>query len=389
MLQLSTGHVVVLRILIIATITLSACSASWTIAAATDLYAVTEVGSIDTSGADRFDALLNVAPSDVNNQGVVLANAFPDGSAFESLPLTDSDGSMVALGDGLRFGSGAQINDRGEVVGYVAALDDTSLDHVQAVVWRDGMMVELPEFDVDQSQAFGINTAGVIVGNASLNSPEGVLRHAVRWNDDQITDLGTLGGPGSNAASINDPGTIVGYSMVADRTGTFPTLWESDLPRELPTPDGRNGGAVGINDDGTVIGVLVDADTNYYPIRWINGEPDYLPLISNKGEGAANGINASGQIVGWTKRVKSDAGIQVAVLWNGDEVIDLNKRIPAGSDFHLTSAMAINDAGQIAVEAVGGDGHRHALLLTPIESSAMKIVNGQLTQFAADLRRTR
>jgi len=353
------------------------------------MFSVTVITSLAGSGDKYISDLTNEAPSDLNNKGVILVNAFLSDAPFAGIPFTESDGMIASLGDLSRFSSGSQINDRNEIVGYTAALDDPSLDHVQAVVWRDGIMVELPKFDVDQSQAYGINNGGVIVGNASLKSPDGVLRHAAMWTGDRITDLGTLGGPGSNASSINDKGTIVGYSMVTDRNGTFPALWEAGLPSELPSPDGRNGGAVGINESGTIIGVLVDEEVNYYPIRWIDGEPEYLPLISERGEGAANGINASGQIVGWTKRVKSDAGIQVAVLWERDEVIDLNRRIPAGSDFKLLSAIAINDGGQIAVDAVGEDGNRHALLLTPIESAAQRLLNTQFTSSSAVLRRTR
>ena len=353
------------------------------------MFSVTVIRSLAGSGDKYISDLTNEAPSDLNNKGVILVNAFLSDAPLAGIPFTESDGMIASLGDLSRFSSGSQINDRNEIVGYTAALDDPSLDHVQAVVWRDEMMVELPKFDVDQSQAYGINNAGVIVGNASLKSPDGVLRHAAMWTDDRITDLGTLGGSGSNASSINDKSTIVGYSMVTDRTGTFPTRWEAGLPSELPSLDGRNGGAVGINESGTIIGVLVDEEVNYYPIRWIDGEPEYLPLISERGEGAANGINASGQIVGWTKRVKSDAGIQVAVLWERDEVIDLNRRIPAGSDFKLLSAIAINDGGQIAVDAVGEDGNRHALLLTPIESAAQRLLNTQFTSSSAVLRRTR
>ena len=358
-------------------------------AQAIQMYKPTKLKTLEAANGSLYSGSIDASPSDISSQGVVLINSFSADSSFQSIPFTDNVEVITPLADGSRFASGAQINDLGEVAGHIAALDDPSLDHVQAVVWRNGVIVELPELDVDKSQAYGINNAGVIVGNASLTSPDGVLRHAAMWTGDQITDLGTLGGPGSNASSINYRGTIVGYSMVTDRTGTFPTVWESGLPVELPTPDGRNGGAVGINESGTIIGVLVDADVNYYPIRWIDGEPEYLPLISERGEGAANGINNRGQIVGWTKRVKSDAGVQVAVLWDGEDVVDLNKRIPAGGEFTLISAIAINDAGQIAVEAVDVDDSRHALLLTPIDSTATRVENAPAVSFAVDLRRTR
>jgi probable HAF family extracellular repeat protein len=76
---------------------------------------------------------------------------------------------------------------------------------------------------------------------------------------------------------------------------------------------------------------------------------------------AAYGINAAGQIVGDAEIPNGNT--THAFLYSGGTMTDLNALVPAGVT--ITSAKAINSAGQIAAVGTIGGGSSHALLLTP------------------------
>ena len=59
------------------------------------------------------------------------------------------------------------------------------------------------------------------------------------------------------------------------------------------------------------------------------------------------GINNSGRLVGYAETLTN----RYACLWNGNELLDLNDLVERKSGWHLVSAAAINDRGQILVRA--------------------------------------
>jgi uncharacterized membrane protein len=106
------------------------------------------------------------------------------------------------------------------------------------------------------------------------------------------------------------------------------------------------------------------------------------PKFSNplEDQSVALGINSSDRVVGYTYvpalNANTDPAVQpganpvrqVAFVWSQGTMTDLNKLIGAAAEtYHLSSAMAINDNGQIVASAVSKDtGTRRAVLLTPI-----------------------
>jgi probable HAF family extracellular repeat protein len=66
----------------------------------------------------------------------------------------------------------------------------------------------------------------------------------------------------------------------------------------------------------------------------------------------AHSINASGQVVGTST---SALGLRAFLWTSADGMVDLNTLIPSSSNLVLTSAVAINDRGQIL--ALGSKNH--------------------------------
>jgi uncharacterized membrane protein len=158
----------------------------------------------------------------------------------------------------------------------------------------------------------------------------------------------------------------------------------------LPVMESMNGAAYGITEDGVALGsiyVMVDNATQFFAMRWVDGELQQLPSLVGGGQGLAFEANADGQIVGWS--ATSDSGVQdsAAVLWEGDEVIDLNERIPDGSRYRLSVANAINDAGQIVAAASSEEDYlAHAVVLSPVDEEAAWVGVGLARMPAAMLR---
>jgi probable HAF family extracellular repeat protein len=112
-----------------------------------------------------------------------------------------------------------EINSRGQVVGAAeaSAQDPCSIYflQVEAVLWEDGQVQELPPFSGDQDGfANAINDKGQVVGVSGCAATN--TARAVLWpngSNGGVIDLGNLGGTGGNIPSgVNNKGQVVGQS---------------------------------------------------------------------------------------------------------------------------------------------------------------------------------
>lgn len=165
-------------------------------------------------------------------------------------------------------------------------------------------------------------------------------------------DLGTLGGADSQANAINSSSQIVGAAQNASGYWRAFSLSPGQPMQDLGTLYGNNSSANAINASGQITGSSGGhSDYYYYAFLKNPGQPmeDLLGRIS-----MGRSINASGQIVG-------GYDFSAAFLKNpGQPMQDLGNL--GGGD---SNALWINASGQIVGYSRDGSGNLHAFLVEP------------------------
>ncbi|MEO8767712.1 MAG: HAF repeat/PEP-CTERM domain-containing protein [Nitrosospira sp.] len=282
-------------------------------------------------------------------QSLVLAATLSSGLSFVS-PVSAQQHSYIvdltsknvtdlgSLGTGDTNAQG--INDAGQVVGSSYAPGSRDGENWAAFITGPngvGMAnLGLGSGDYNWSSSSGINAAGQVVANqegysfvydghpayytsAYISGPNGV----------GMTFLGTLGGQNSSAVGINDTGQVVGTSSITPPFGIQEPPWDivSHTHAFITGPNG-----VGMTDLGTMGGY----------------------------DSEANGINAAGQVVGWSDTF---AGLQHAFITgpNGVGMTDLGTLGGSNSE-----ANGINAAGQVVGWSDTAAGVQHAFITAPM-----------------------
>ena len=320
-------------------------------------YAITDLGTL--GGRSSEAAALNLF-------GDVVGTAdTPDG---ESHAFLYRDGTMVDLGTlpGGTSSAATAITDTGTIVGRsgINGFGPQFREGSQAFVWQDGRMRALGALycpcsfneRYGTSRAFGINSAGRIVGDSLMRRHP--MTHAFLWQPDTMSDLSTAAGAAwsSTAYGINEREEVVG------EINRRAFLLRDRVVEDLGTLPGHDTSAArAVNRVGQVAGMSAAADGTPRAFLWEAGVMRELrPLPGDEGSEAL-AINVAGHVVGQSGN--SDLSNSRAVLWQGGAAVDLNGAIPPGG-WVLTRATGINDVRQIA--GVGTyRGEPRAFLLTP------------------------
>ncbi len=261
-------------------------------------------------------------------------------------------------------------------------------------LWRNGVMNALPTLGGSNGVANGINVAGKAAGMAEKDAadstcppggPQKLEFKPVVWENGSVQELPTYpGDPDGNAHAMNDLGQTAGGSGVCAAynpvwlTNLQPLhalLWEGGKAIDLGSLGGTGHGdgimALNLNNHGQVIGSSdLPGDASFHGFLWTRetGMQD-LATLQGDVDSAALGINDSGQIVG----VSLDASFNPrAFLRQGQELIDLNTLVPAGTPLYLASACSINAAGEIIGFAFDASGNVHSYLAVPNNASETK-----------------
>jgi probable HAF family extracellular repeat protein len=341
------------------------------------------------------------------------------------------DGTLTDLGalPGVNSSCVSHISGNGWIAGQSenGAIDPiTGWPESQAVLWKNGRVVNLGTLGGNESFSIAVNNRGQVVGLAENATSDsfglgfGQQARAFLWERGLMRDLGTLGGPDAFAIDINDRGQILGVSFInsiPDPTTGVPTLdgflWENGKMIDIPDPlggtqispyylsergqvvgnanlagdnfeqarhpflwekrkftdlgtfGGSTGDAYKINDAGQIVGDASFADTTYHAALWQNGSISDLGTIGTDLCSVAQDINSRGQAVGWSG-VCDYSAIPRAFLWDKTgPVVDLNMLIPSASGIYVFFPSNINDRGEISASGILPNGDTHAVLLIP------------------------
>ena len=269
------------------------------------------------------------------------------------------------------------INNNGDVIG------DTSGG--QAVLWKAGSTTPIVLgglWNGGSTFATSINNNGQIVGYSAINNH---MYEAILWQLGSTTpiDLGTLQAPlggGGFATSINDSGQVVGYAQNTSSYITDAVSWQvgmptvTDLGTLTPSNSNSSSQANGINASGQVVGQSTSLLGGEHAALW---EPSSTTPIDLGGLGTVNGssiakaINASGEIIGYGNSGNLNDNSTHALMWQPGSTIPIDLGSSGTSVYDYYLPMAINASGQIV-----GDHYNIPILwqpgsITPIDLSTL------------------
>ncbi|HVO87940.1 MAG TPA: hypothetical protein VMV45_05310 [Casimicrobiaceae bacterium] len=310
-------------------------------AAAAPAYVAVPLGSL--GGASVYGTGINASGqvagwADTDAAGAAHRHAF----AYR-------DGTLVNLGTllGGTQSFGYAINDSGQVAGASNASGGAQL---HAVVFGAAGIADLdPALGATIGNGYGINAAGDVVG--AYTRPGGSAR-AYRYlaASGMFTDLGTFGGALSQAYAVNVFGDVTGYAHVPSQDA-HAFRYDSGGLSDLGTLGGRVSIGHGIDASGRVVGeAFLAGDAG--PHAFFHDGAVMADLGTLGGTvSRAFAISASGAIVGEST---DGQGTLRAFVYAGGAMIDLNAVTSGLNGAMLSTASAVNDAGQIVAMSCTG-----------------------------------
>jgi probable HAF family extracellular repeat protein len=316
--------------------------------------------------------LLGKPEMGLNNNSEITGTT-PDNRAFRW-----DNGVVTTLGTLGTTSFGRRINDAGHVAGY--SYDGNSM---RAVIFTGTNLTDLGALpSAVASYAVAINNSMQVAG-FTVTGPGSYPYVATLWQGGNATNLGTLQGNWSRASDINNSGTIVGVS------DNHAFIYNSVAGMQLiPDPPGFWAGTIvveAINDSGVMVGS--GSPTNYVQGRralvWKQGSVLDIGLLippKNFAFSFASDINSNGEVVGDSD---SPTGTHAFLYDSTNGMRDLNGMI-VDTNWVLTSAVAVNDSGQI-IGMGTYKGQTRSYLLTPTPILKMVVTGDQFGLTASKL----
>jgi probable HAF family extracellular repeat protein len=298
----------------------------------------------------------------VNSTAEVVGQTLnPSSNEYQGF-LIDSNGVQHNVGPltGFTESFASGLNDAGEVVGFSQNAPEGINYPEEAFLDNHGTLTDLGTLGGNVSVATSVSASGQVVGYSTTTSGNYLLQDGFIWRPGVgMQDLGALTAGGSSGAlAINDAGDVVGYSTtsVNETTPPSPTdavLWsQGGPPQNLRTlPGGGSSEATGINASDQVVGystISMSANSPNHAFLWsqANGMQD-LGTLTGYTDSYAAAINSSGEVVGYALDNAIGGLPSHAFIYNDGQMTDLNAYLPAGSNWVLSTATAINDQGVV------------------------------------------
>jgi len=278
-------------------------------------------------------------PADINNAGQMAGTLQVDGA--DAHAAIYANGVVTGLGAfGGTYSYATAINEAGAVAGNAG----TASGEEHAFLYQHGVMR-----DIGAAFAAGMNASGAVVGRKA--DPAGSGTTGFVYRDGVITELGQLGsGNMSLATAINDAGQVVGESNIAvdGQVPTHPYLYDGVALHDLGTLASRGvNSAVAINNAGQVAGYSEARDGLMHAFFYEHGVMSDLGSFGGL-DITIGGMNQHGQVVGTGNTWD---GPDVAFISSDGALVDLNTLVDPALGWRITSAIDINDHGQIVANA--------------------------------------
>jgi probable HAF family extracellular repeat protein len=320
-------------------------------------YTVSDRGTIGYSSSGGY-----VATADINNRGEVVGYYRP-GNGFDQ-GFISTGGQVQQLGN-FSVAVARGINDLGQAVGLYSHQDLFNSSTAYLFLSSNGQTPQI--MPGSNGFANAVNDRGEVTGGfyKGGKGPEHAFVYTV--NTTNVHDLGTLNGDvGSEGVSINIRGQVVGVSYNSSNVERG-FLYSNGQMYDLgPTFEPAS-----INDLGVVVGnVALPGNVTHAAFYW-RGRIFDLGVLPGTTSSLATGINDLGQIVG-----SSD---NRPFLYECGRMYDLSALVLPNSGWVLENpstgifgAITINAFGQIAVTGNNGVVNQrgfletHVLVLTPV-----------------------
>lgn len=332
-------------------------------------YVVTDLGGLGGNLGSSADA--------INSSGQVVGRSYTPGDAVIHATLFSGTGfNNIDLGNlsdppDNRQSEAYGINDSGGIIGMASPVGSPFRATLFSGTGSGNIDLGTLNNSSGGSAAYAINKAGQIVGAADFGFGG---NHATLFSGtgSNSIDLGTLGGASSTAYAINNSGQIVGQAD-SNQVNQRATLFGNPNV-DLGTLGGLRGTAYGINDAGQIVGSSdLPGGSEFHATLFSGTGSNNVDLGTLGGENShAYAINSSGQIVGNSQFMIGNFAYH-AFIYLGGTMLDINDLVLPGSgvsnirledDGGRVPGKCINDVGQIA--AIGDVlGVTHAILLTP------------------------
>ena len=288
------------------------------------------------------------------------------------------NGVMEELGtlEGGTLSTGAAINSSGDVAGASTFTDGGNIRHATLFNINGNFdLGTLPNWG-NYSFATGMNDFTEIVGYSGPTSSP-LQAHAFIWDSTNgMRDLGTLGGQYAHASSINNSGVATGAAQIGTAFGNFHAfIWDAaNGMRDIGTIAGDTSSGTFINANSHIVGssTINNFDNRQHAFLYDGATMRDLGSLGGNvfesDRSSARGINLYDQVVGSSYRPYQGGALYgVAFVYREAQMFDLEKLVDAsGADYRLHEAVAVNDYGQITVDAVKiSTNQTRAVLLTP------------------------
>ena len=333
----------------------------------------------------------------INASGEVAGSAYRELYNINPHVFVYSKGVTTDLGDDNPSGTcdgtngagatAAGINESGQIAATICA----TTEYPSAALLADGVFSRFAgsgRYNVlPYAWSAAINAGGWVVGTLETGTGVGCGGngyHTFLYNPGTgvTQDLGTImSGCSSQGFAINDAGQIAG--SFTDTSGNpHAYRYSSGTAVDLGNLGYQYAQANGINASGQVTGFSYRVSgIGPDAFLWADGVMGDIGNLGGTSGSSGNAINVAAQVVGTSWTTGNVA--QHAFMYIAGTMVDLNSQISdaIAAKYTLVDAVAINDNGQIVVQGyVNSDSTKNTatFLLTPLAPAVTSLVTGTL-----------